>query len=228
VSNTHSNQKQEEAWENIFQEKKYCLLNPDPWVIERLKEFRAVDKGIYIDVGCGLGRHLEPLFMEYKSCVGLDISRTAAETTRGRTNPSISIIRGSMTNLPFSNGAANVILTWRCIYLLKIDQIEQAISEIYRVLRPGGYLLCSIRSTTNTLYYVGREKGKQIEPGTFRYPVEEFQGATYHFFTEDEIRQRFHKFEIDDLHCRELEHTSFTVNRSEYKNNFWIFSARKR
>ena len=74
----------------------------------------------------------------------------------------------------------------------------------------------------------GLELGEQIEPGTFQYPQEEFQGAIYHFFTRDEILERFKKFEIQDLHCRELEHTAFTANRPQHKNDFWIFTALKR
>ncbi len=215
------------SWDNILKKGKYSLNDPDPWVIEKLKEFRKTDGGAYLDLGCGLGRHLEPMISIPGMSLGLDCSASAVKVTCNRTQGS-PVIQGSMTDLPFKNNSFGTILAWRAIYLLKIEQIERAINEVYRVLQPGGRLLCSIRSTTNTLYYVGQEKGHQIEPGTFYYPNDEFQGAVYHFFSKDEIQERFHSFEIHDLHCRELAHTAFTVDRPEHTNDFWIFWATKR
>ncbi|MBU1864495.1 MAG: class I SAM-dependent methyltransferase [Candidatus Omnitrophica bacterium] len=225
MSDRYAKRKKEGAWEHILQTGKYRLTTPDPLVGERLREFHTIKKGAYLDLGCGLGRHLD--VPECGLCIGLDSSMSALNAVRSRINPSIQLVRASMTQLPFCSESIDTILAWRSIYLLKIDQIECAINELYRVLCYGGCLLCSVRATTNTLYHTGREQGEQIEPGTFLFPEEEFHGAMYHFFSEDEIRQRFHKFEINKLQCRELEHTSFTVNRPQYKNNFWIFSARK-
>jgi ubiquinone/menaquinone biosynthesis C-methylase UbiE len=218
----------EKSWDDIIKSGKYSLSKPDPWVVQKLQEFRKTDEGAYLDLGCGLGRHLEPLIAGHGISLGLDCALSAVQATSRRTNPPSIAVQASMTEMPFKDRAFGTILAWRAIYLLQNAQIEKAISEVCRVLRKGGHILCSIRSTTNTLYFVGLEKGSEIEPGTFKFPDDEYKGAVYHFFTEDEIINRFKDFEIHDLHNRELTHTSFTINRTELKNNFWIFWAVKR
>ena len=217
----------EKSWDDIIKSGKYSLSKPDPWVIQKLLEFRKTDGGAYLDLGCGLGRHVEPLIAGPGISLGLDCALSAVQATSRRTDPPSITVQASMTDMPFKDGAFGTILAWRAIYLLQNAQIDEAISEVYRVLRNGGHILCSIRSTTNTLYFVGKEKGKELEPGTFKFPDDEFRGAVYHFFSEDEIIRRFKYFEIHDLHNRELTHTTFTINRPEYKNNFWIFWAAK-
>ncbi len=216
------------SWDNLIKSGKYSLSRPDPWVVQKLREFRKTDGGAYLDLGCGLGRHLEPLVSEPGISLGLDCALSAVQATCKSIGRKSTAVQASMTEMPFKDCVFGTILAWRAIYLLQNAQIDASISEVFRVLRTGGHFLCSIRSTTNTLYFVGREKGKEIEPGTFRFPEDEFKGAVYHFFSDDEIRSRFKGFEIHDLHNRELTHTAFTINRPEYKNNFWIFWAVKR
>ncbi|MCU0822422.1 MAG: class I SAM-dependent methyltransferase [Spirochaetes bacterium] len=218
----------EKSWDDIIKSGKYSLSKPDPWVIEKLREFRKIDGGAYLDLGCGLGRHVEPLSSDPGVSIGLDCSRSALQATTKRTNPSLNAVQASMTEMPFKDSVFGTILAWRSIYLLQNAQIDMAVREVYRVLRKCGHLLCSIRSTTNTLYFAGKEKGKEIEPGTFKFPEEEFRGAVYHFFSKEEIIKRFKDFEIHDLHNSELTHTAFTINRPEYKNNFWVFWAVKK
>ncbi len=205
---------------------KYNLKDPNPSLIRRLKRLRESKKGAFLDLGCGFGRHLEPVAKEPDISIGFDCSTSALKATCSRIRPSCFVVKGLMTGLPFKEGSFSNVLAWRSIYLQNIVQIDLTINEIFRVLKKGGHLVCSVRATTNALYYIGLEKGHEIEPGTFHFN-DECGDLIYHFFTKEEVLKRFYKFRIEDLQLKQLVQTPFTSYRPEFSNDFWIFSAGK-
>ena len=219
------------AWDDVLNKGLYALTVPNKWVVEKLSFFQRLNKGAFLDLGCGLGRHIEPLIGALRLSVGLDISDTAIRKARSRIKSDSStacVVKGFIDNLPFKNEVFGSVLAWRCLYLQDLEGIIRTIAEIRRVLCPDGQIICSVRSTTNTLYYIGKEKGKEIEKNTFHFPDEDFHGVNYHFFTENEIYRLFHGFKIKNLFSTTLTHTSFTVNQPNRTNDFWVFTARKR
>lgn len=216
----------ENSWDNILAKEKYNLKNPNLSLIKKLKRFRELKNGAFLDLGCGFGRHLEPMAKESDISIGLDCSTSALKATRSRITHPGFVVRGVMTRLPFKGDTFSTVLAWRSIYLQDISQIDLTINEIFRVLKKGGHLICSIRATTNALYYIGLEKGHEIEPGTFRFN-DECGELVYHFFTKEEVLKRFHKFRVKDLQLEQLTQTPFTSYHAEFSNDFWIFSAEK-
>jgi len=216
----------ENPWDNILAKEEYNLKDSNPSLVRKLKRFRELQKGAFLDLGCGFGRHLEPMAKGPDISIGFDCSTSALKATRSMISPPGFVVRGLMTGLPFKEGTFSNVLAWRSIYLQNIAQIDLTIDEIFRVLKKGGNLLCSIRATTNALYYIGLEKGQEIEPGTF-YFDDKCGGLVYHFFTKEEVLKRFHKFRIEDLQLKQLVQTPFTSYRPEFSNDFWVFSARK-
>ncbi len=216
------------VWENILISGKYNLFEPDPIVINRIRKFQEKSNGAFLDLGCGFGRHLKLLTQEKYTSIGLDCAFTAIKETKKNTQPPVQGLQASMTNIPLRDETIGTLLAWRTIYFLQNELINRTIDEIYRVLKREGHLICSVRSTENTLYHVGREIAEEIEPNTFRFPEHEYDGAVYHFFSKEEILKKFSNFEIHDLKKQELKHTAFTENHPEYKNEFLVFWAVKR
>ena len=95
------------------------------------------------DAGCGTGLLLQLIAGQVGkegSAVGLDFSDDMLEFARGRCGDldQVSLHQGSVTELPFDSesfDAASCIQT-----LLYVDEVESALAELYRVLKPGGRL----------------------------------------------------------------------------------------
>ncbi|MGV9298812.1 class I SAM-dependent methyltransferase [Amycolatopsis sp. NPDC003676] len=92
--------------------------------------------GPVADVGCGTGHvtaHLNGLGLD---AFGLDLSPGMIEVAR-RDHPGLRFAVGSMTALPLPAASVAGLLSWWALIHVPDDEVPTAISEFYRVLRPG-------------------------------------------------------------------------------------------
>lgn len=89
-----------------------------------------------LDAGCGKGRYARVLLEHEASArlTGMDISEKMLEFV----GPGICRVSGSLTELPFADGAFDGVYATES--LEHAVDIERAVSELCRVLRPGGKL----------------------------------------------------------------------------------------
>jgi SAM-dependent methyltransferase len=96
-----------------------------------------------LDVGCGYGRIAVPLAARGYSVTGLDVApnllRAARQSARWRGVP-VRFVQASMTSMPLPDQTFDAVVSlWTAFYelLLESEQVA-ALSEMRRVLRPGG------------------------------------------------------------------------------------------
>ena len=97
-----------------------------------------------LDVGCGLGDVLADLPKEYQ-LHGIDYAAYNVDIAQSRLGPMAMISQGSIYELPFADQSIDA-----CICLEVLEHIEddvRGVSEIARVLRPGGVLVASVPYT---------------------------------------------------------------------------------
>ena len=93
-----------------------------------------------LDLACGTGDLLFAAIPPARSGAGLDVTFRMLQLARQRrTDPRASLVAGDMVALPFRDGDFTVVTTG--YGLRNVPDLEQAISEIHRVLAPGGRLL---------------------------------------------------------------------------------------
>lgn len=92
-----------------------------------------------LDLGCGTGLFLQRRAQDARA-TGLDFSAQALEFCRERGLTRIA--RGDATRLPFANDSFDVVTAFDLIEHVAGD--ERLIEEIWRVLRPGGWVLASV------------------------------------------------------------------------------------
>lgn len=203
----------------------YDLSKPNPWVEDTIASLTPPG-GRVIDLGCGLGRHLEPIYNMRMEIYGLDWLDESIK--HSRQTPHSGLMQADMAYLPFKDECIDTVLLWRSIYFHRLEKIKLTVKEIKRVLKPKGTLICACRSKTNTLYFVSREMGEEIEPDTFRLDDGvDFFNVIYHFFNREEILKLFSGFRIETITEIPLKHTRYTASHPELQNNFWVFTARK-
>ncbi|WP_024950764.1 methyltransferase domain-containing protein [Cobetia crustatorum] len=92
-----------------------------------------------LDIGCGPGHWTQALTARYPvaHCLGLDLSMAMLqEAARTADNDNISWLRGDAERLPLANDSFDLVFSSLAVQWC--DRPEKWLSEIARILRPGG------------------------------------------------------------------------------------------
>lgn len=92
-----------------------------------------------LDAGCGSGRYLRALRERGARAIGIDLS---AEMLSRARQLSSRLARADLRALPFDEMAIDVVVC--ALALGDFAEIDLALGEIARVLRPGGFVIYSV------------------------------------------------------------------------------------
>lgn len=107
------------------------------WLLERL----APDATL-LDAGCGPGTPLLRRASGTVGAVGVDFSRGQLELA-AENAPDTALIQGDLTAMPIAEGAVDAVLAVHSLIHVPRRAHQRVAAEFARVLRPGGWLLCS-------------------------------------------------------------------------------------
>jgi 2-polyprenyl-3-methyl-5-hydroxy-6-metoxy-1,4-benzoquinol methylase len=90
-----------------------------------------------LDIGCSSGVITNHLSTHFRFAVGIDIDESALRrAARDRTKPNLEFMLGDSTHTAFRDGSFDVVV---CTQVYEhVPDADQAMSEIFRVLKPGG------------------------------------------------------------------------------------------
>jgi SAM-dependent methyltransferase len=109
---------------------------------ELLSRFASEVKGrgdVY-DLGCGPGQTTAFLHGCGVRVRGLDLSAELLREARQR-HPGIPFEQGDMLALPLADASLAGVIAFYAIVHFSPAELQQALAEMYRILRPGGWLL---------------------------------------------------------------------------------------
>ncbi len=108
-------------------------------LLEELVELSGRD---VLDVGCGEGALARRLTGSGARVVGLDPLPGALEKARAANvrAPSPRYVQGAAEALPFAKESFDVVVFFNSLHHVPLESIVPALSEVARVLRPGGIL----------------------------------------------------------------------------------------
>ncbi len=110
------------------------------WKRRLLRLAGAAHGTVALDLACGTGDIAFGLADQGARVVGLDITHRMLELARARPcTPRVAFLAGDMMALPFAAETFDVVTTG--YGLRNMPEIEPAIIEIHRVLKPGGLML---------------------------------------------------------------------------------------
>lgn len=177
-------------------------LVPERPLVEAVPFLRARGVRDVIDIGCGIGRHAAYLAEQGFAVTGIDLSPAgldAARDTAAQAGVSIALEHGRFTELPFPAESFDLALAWNVIYHGDGDVVCQALEEVRRVLRPGGFLLGTMISKRHERYGHGRE----IRPDTFIVDDDDEKAHAHFYCDERELLELLRCFRLYWLHDRE-------------------------
>jgi ubiquinone/menaquinone biosynthesis C-methylase UbiE len=90
---------------------------------------------IVLDVGCGDGQIARALAKQGSSVLGIDPTQLHIDTAKERAGGPTYLL-GSATQLPVPDASQDAVVA--CLVFEHIDEVDAAIAEVARVLKPGG------------------------------------------------------------------------------------------
>ena len=148
------------------------------WVLDHIP-WRGDER--VLDIGCGSGAYIEPVCQRLPQGGRLlagDLSGGMLRSVAAKSLPvCVSLLNTDATQIPLPDGCCDVVLANHI--LGHITQIEAAVAEIRRVLRPGGCLVAATNARDSMLVFIA-----EVEEAccALDYPIE---------FTPSPIRLRF-------------------------------------
>jgi DNA gyrase subunit B len=114
-----------------------CRWLTDPGLLQAHAEMCDVDRSArMLDVCCGSGIVGGSFGDRVTHKVGLDITPQMRQLAQLRLD---EVREGSVYDIPFAKGSFDIVVTREVLHLL--PEAQQALSEILRVLRPGGQMI---------------------------------------------------------------------------------------
>jgi 2-polyprenyl-3-methyl-5-hydroxy-6-metoxy-1,4-benzoquinol methylase len=109
-----------------------------------LRRLRLKSSDRLLDAGCGYCYHTVRLARAGVHITAVDFSDAALKVARqtlmeAGIEKQIDLRRGDITSLPFGNAAFDAVICWGV--LMHVPAMEKALSELARVLKPGGTLV---------------------------------------------------------------------------------------
>ena len=194
-------------WESIFSKKGKVFLEPQEDMNEIIKLMKQEGVKRILDLGCGSGRHVIQLTKEGFDVTGTDVSRQGLEMTRKwlkEENLKAKLIEASCyEKFPFKDDYFDSVISTQVIHHNYHKQVKYAISEIERILRPGGIVFITVSASR---YKRRATKFTNPEPNVYIPKDGEEIGLPHFIYTKGLLKQDFKNFEIMDLHMDAGKH----------------------
>jgi SAM-dependent methyltransferase len=189
-------------WETIEEGSKWLAPETD---VKRWAD--ALDAGSHIfDLGAGVGRHAIALAKAGFKVTALDAAPDGVAAIK-EADAGITADVGRMDDLPYADGAFDHVLSWNVIYHGDETVLLNTISEVRRVLKPGGTFMLTMLSKRRL--WIDREKlndPKEISRNTWVFD-EDFSDKRHpHYYCSAvEMLALFQGFEVLWMEDREHE-----------------------
>lgn len=165
----------------------FSTTREHPW--PQISSFLDDRRGnVGLAVGCGNGRHVEPLASQCDRAIGLDLSRALLDIAVDRAeNRGVTAawVQGDATRLPVCRNVADLALYVATLHHLSTAAERRAsLDELARVLAPDGRALVSVWSTTHDRFDAERGFDTVVD---WTLPDGEIVPRYYHIYDPDEF-----------------------------------------
>ncbi len=150
--------------------------------------FNKFDITDLLILGIGYGRNSLPFLESGYNVSGIEISEVAIELLKkSELSNKIRLFKGSLIDMPFEDVKYDAIFSFNVLHLFNRKDRLTIMNKCKSQLNPGGLIFFTVISELEP----GCREGIKLEENTFVK-----RGKPVHFFTGEDLKQHFHKFEI--------------------------------
>jgi tellurite methyltransferase len=159
-----------------------------------------------LDLGAGIGRHALALARAGMRVAALDASDQSVKVIGLAAQAAgwdMEVRQGAMTALPFGDGDFDHVLSWNVIYHGDEGVVARTLSEVRRVLRPGGTFMATMLSARRLPVEQAKARGKEVSPGCWIFEGEGDKVHPHYFCDAAKLVSLLGGFELMRLEDRE-------------------------
>lgn len=203
MSDVHSLEKTDTAhfaWDKRWQteEGRADWLTPAEDVAMLIASLQQTGPVKALDLGCGVGRHALAFARAGFETHAVDLSEAGlSELAKSARAGGVEVAAqlAPMTELPFEDNTFDYVLSFNVIYHGAPEIVRKAISEIARVLKPGGVYQGTMLSKRNANFGLGTE----VAPDTFVREGDDDKDHPHFYCNAAELVALFDGFELSYL-----------------------------
>ena len=185
------------SWDQLYADPTVLPIpeQPEPLVVDAMDRTPPSATTRVLDVGCGAGRHLAWLERRGYAAHGIDSARQGLLCARARLQGDghpVRVALADMRALPFPRASFAAVISHHVLYHGTRADLELALSEVERVLQPGGVFVATLLSPR--MWKHG--EGRRLEPGTYVQARGPEAGVPHHYCDEPELRALLVGFEL--------------------------------
>jgi SAM-dependent methyltransferase len=183
------------VWENLYRNPSYRSWYPwssvVSFVLGMAPEDRPRAEISILEIGCGSGNNVWFVAREGFKAAGVDASESAIEFAqeRFRSEGLTADLRvADFTKLPFEEDSFDMVFDRGALYCTPRSGVVSCISEVRRVLKPGGLFQCTPWSDRHSSFYRSPDPDgavRDIKVGSI------VSGSQMSFFSLQDIRELF-------------------------------------
>lgn len=198
-------------WDKSYENKDNYLLYPNEEVIrflnkyiERKTSFKIKNKNkLFLDIGCGAGRHIKFILENGYFCYGVDISSKALSYAKSMldlekyTNKDYKLFNCNSSQIPLPSETIDYIIAEATLDSMPDFDIKKTIIEAERLLKKNGLIYCSLIKLENK-----KDLGlnyKYLGNGNYQVNTKHEKNTIQVFFDKKKIERYFSKFNIIDI-----------------------------
>ena len=219
----------DKGWDNVFENSRWGRYPPEELLRFMARNFYNVpdrSKVSVLEVGCGPGANLWYIAREGFSTFGMDGSEVALSRAKERCeeeNVLVDLRQADAMQLPYEDQSIDAVYELECVYANSLKDSKKIISEIHRVLKPGGMFFSKTFSTGSD----GDGRGTLVEnePHTYIDITDSVIHDGYgiiRFTAEEEIPQLYGVFS-----SIEYEYIVRSDNNRNHEIREWLITCKK-
>jgi len=202
---------QRKLWDRALGDLAVVDHAPEPELMEFL-QLGGTELGRHgLDVGCGFGRHTIAALKLGFEMSAIDFSINAIQETRAAVSAEgfcADVQQASMDHLPFQTNTFDFAFSWCVLNHGTRTVFERAITEVLRVIRPGGRFFGFVMSRNDSRF----GKGIKIAEGCYAFTEGPETGVCHYFPTQAEVTELLQRSTV----IERFEEVSFSGQENEY------------
>lgn len=222
-------------WDKSYENKDNYLFYPNEEIIrflnkyiERRTNLNIKNKNkVFLDIGCGSGRHLKFIVENGYFCYGVDISSKALSFAKSLLNSNkytkknYKLINCSSSQIPIPSETIDYIIAEATLDSMPDIDIKKTISEAQRLLKKNGLFYCSLIKLENK-----KNLGinyKNLGNGNYKVNTRHEKNTIQVFFDKKKINKYFFNFNIKDIFLVK----KFNLNNKSYSSRYHLICQKK-